>query len=117
MTKFIVKHATDEGEFETICEREYSDDVRIPEQGQLLEIPGEEDDEDEFVEYFVENVGQRMHEEAPDYLVVVRDAEQVRRQIKQRRRKEMQRMKQMQQQQRGGGGGGGQGGGSPFSLK
>ena len=116
MTKFIVKHATDEGEFETICEREYSDNVRIPEQGQLLEIPGEEDDEEEFVEYFVENVGQRMNEEEPDYLVVVRDAEQVRRQIKQRRRKEMQRMQQMQkqQQQRGGGN---SGGGSPFSLK
>ena len=121
MTKLIVKHATDEGEFEQILEREYPDNTPLPEQGQMLEIPAGDEDDEEFDEYFVENLGQRLFEDKPQYVVIVRDAEQVRRQIRERRRKEMQRIQKMQQQglRQGGGQGGqkGQGGGNPFSIK
>ena len=118
MPKFIVQHAKDDGEFEEICVREYGSDVPVPEQGQILEIPGEENDEGEPKTYFIENLGQRLTDEQPEYLLLVKDADQVRREIQQRRKQEMRRIQKMQQQQgRGGGGGqGGQGGGSPFTL-
>jgi hypothetical protein len=118
MAKFIVQHAKDEGEFEELCVREYDADLSIPEQGQILEIPGHENDEGELKTYFIENVGRRLTEGEPEYMLLVKDAEQVRREIQQRRKQEMRRMQKMQQQQGGGGGGqgGGQGGGSPFTL-
>ena len=118
MPKFLVEHANDEGEFETICEREYDSNVAIPEQGQILEIPEDTDEEGEPVTYFVENVGQRLEEDGPVYKLIVRNEEEVRQQIRERRKQEMRRMQKMQQQQGGGGGGGGQGqgGGSPFTL-
>lgn len=118
MPKFIVQHAKDDGEFEELCVREYGDNVPVPEQGQVLEIPGLENDEGEPKTYFIENLGQRMTEDEPEYMLLVKDAEQVRREIQQRRKQEMRRMQKMQQQGGGGGGGGGQGqgGGSPFTL-
>lgn len=119
MPKFIVQHAKDDGEFEELCVREYGPDVPIPESGQVLEIPGEENEEGEPKTFFIENVGQRLTDEQPEYLLMVKDADQVRREIQERRKQEMRRIQKMQQQQaRQGGGGGRQGGGgnSPFTL-
>lgn len=117
MPKFIVQHANEEGEFETICERDYDSNVTVPEAGQILEIPEETDDEGEPITYFIENLGQRLEEGEPVYMMIVRDEEEVRRQIRERRKQEMRRMQKMQQQGGGQmGGQGGQGGGSPFTL-
>ena len=117
MPKFIVQHAKDDGDFEELATREYGSDVPVPEQGQIVEIPGKQNDEGEPKTFFIENVGQRLTDGEPEYLLLVKDAEQVRREIQQRRKQEMRRMQKMRQQQQGGGGGGqGQGGGSPFTL-
>lgn len=123
MPKFIVQHETEEGEFDTLCEREYGDAVPVPEKGDILEIPDRTNDEGEMITYFVENLGHRLEDDDPTHILYVRDEEQVRQQIRERRKQEMRRMQKMQQQQQmgggggqGGGGGGGQGGGSPFTL-
>ena len=121
MPKFIVQHAKDNGEFEELCTREYADGTPIPESGQIIEIPGIENDEGEPKTFFIENLGQRLAEgDQPEYMLLVKDADQVRAEIEKRRKQEMRRIQKMQQQQmRGqGGGGGGQGGGSgsPFTL-
>jgi len=121
MPKFIVQHEQDEGEFDTLCEREYGDSVPVPEKGDILEIPEQTGDDGEPVTYFVENLGHRLEDDGPVHILYVRDEEQVRQQIRERRKQEMRRMQKMQQQQQqmgGGGGGGGQGsgGGSPFTL-
>lgn len=122
MPKLVVQHATDEGDFEDLCERTYEQDVRLPENGEILHIPGHEDEEGELKQWFVENRGHLLEEDEPKILLIVRDAEQVRRQIQERRKQELRQMQQMQKGGggggRGGGGGGGQGGGqnSPFTL-
>lgn len=122
MPKFIVQHESDDGDFDTLCEREYGDSVPVPEKGDILELPEHTNDEDEPITYFVENLGHRLQEDGPVHVLYVRDEEQVRQQIREKRKQEMRRMQKMQQQQQpgggGGGGGGGQGsgGGSPFTL-
>ena len=122
MIKLVVKEAN-EGEFETLCTREYEpDSFTIPEPRNVVTIP--DDDADEAERYYVQNIIHQLDEDQPEIQLIVESEEEVMRQMRQQR---AQRMKQMQQMQGGGGGGGGnpfgggdggggEGGGSPFSL-
>ena len=127
MIKLVVKTPNDDDEFDTIATREYeSDSFAIPEPKQLVNIPGDDSDQ----RYFVENIVHTLNEDAPELTLIVRDEEEVIREVRQQRA-QMRKMKQMQQQAQqgggnpfsgGGGGGGGNkggqggGGGNPFSL-
>jgi hypothetical protein len=124
--KLVVKTPNDDDEFDTIATREYeAESFAIPEPKQLVSIPGEDNDD----RYFVENIVHSLGEDTPELTLIVRDEEEVIREVRQQRA-QMRKMKQMQQQAQqggggnpfsGGGGGGGNqggqgGGGNPFSL-
>ena len=121
MIKLVVKTPND-GELQTVCTREYDEKTFVvPEPRNVLSIPDEEGDDES--RYYVENVIHRLGEDDVELQLVVRDEEDVLRDVRAKRAQQMRQMQQMQGQQGGGnpfgggGGGGGKGGNnSPFSL-
>lgn len=122
MTKLVIKEPND-GELETICTREYdADSFQVPERSAVVAIPDGDDEE----RYYVENVVHRLEEDGVELHLIVRDEEEVLRQVREQRAQKRRQMQQLQQAQGGGGGnpfgggggggGGNGGGGSPFSL-
>lgn len=108
MIKLVVKTPND-GELQTICTREYNEESFVmPEPRNVLSIPNEEDEEN--TRYYVENVIHHLGDDQPELQLVVRDEEDVLREVRQKRQAQMRQMQQLQQQQ-------GQGGGNPFSGK
>jgi hypothetical protein len=79
----------------------------MPEPRNVLSIPNEEGEDE--TRYYVENVIHHLADDQPELQLVVRDEEEVLRQVRQQRQQQMRQMQQLQQSQ------GGQGGGNPFS--
>lgn len=120
MIKLVVK-TPNEGELQTICTREYDEaSFVMPEPRNVLSIPEADGEED--TRYYVENVIHRLTDEQPELQLIVRDEEEVLRQVRQQRQQQMRQMQQLQKQQGQGGGnpfsggGGNSGNNSPFSL-
>lgn len=119
MIKLVVKTPND-GELQTICTREYNEESFVmPEPRNVVSIPNDGDEDN--TRYYVENVIHHLADEQPELQLVVRDEEDVLREMRQKRQAQIRQMQQLQQQSKGQGGGNPFGGGnsgnnSPFSI-